>query len=415
MAFCEHAPEGLEAVGCRVEGIGDTLDGVAGCSSGPSGCLRCPTETNEWPRWGMTGVKGFFVEAVMNDMADRQGVLILTVMLMTLCLIALGAQAAVTGSEAAPAPVLERARECYRQGDYGCAIQSLEQPVKARKLAGEDLIEAMELLARSYVQANRLLEGKAAFRELLCERSQWRPDAARETPEEIRVFFNALNEGPCVRPGSAGGEKKIPPPRKGRTTGVMLGLNVASVGGKGLDWAEGVAGAVGGTLKKKNTAFGMVAGGFVEFGMGVHFAVRPEVLWSQRGGGYEVQGPAGELYAERYTLNYVEVPVLLKLLLPSVGRMAPGLVLGPSVSMRLASHGKIESGAQSGEGNLNDWTEALDYGLVVGGGVKLASLRIGDVFVEGRYGLGLRAILKGADEQREIKNRTITVLTGIGF
>ena len=71
---------------------------------------------------------------------------------------------------------------------------------------------------------------------------------------------------------------------------------------------------------------GLVGGGFLELNFGDSFAIRPEILYSQKA------EPDTGTSTTTYQLDYIEVPVLLKL---SLGTpvINPGLILGPSFSV----------------------------------------------------------------------------------
>lgn len=135
-----------------------------------------------------------------------------------------------------------------------------------------------------------------------------------------------------------------------------------------------------------SSKLGFVGGGFLSLNFGNNFAVRPELLYEQKGNAISGSSTTTEL-------DYIEVPVLLKL---GFGTpvINPSILLGPSFAWNTLSSGKIS--------NVN----TSDVGLV--GGVELD---ISKFLISGRYELGLENI----EQNTKIQNGTITLLVGYNF
>ncbi len=120
------------------------------------------------------------------------------------------------------------------------------------------------------------------------------------------------------------------------------------------------------------------------------FAIRPEVLYEQKGVAVSGTSTSDEL-------DYIEVPVLLKVGL-GTPIINPSILIGPSFAwntLAKASNGSTISGINSS-----------DVGLV--GGVELD---IDKFNVSGRYELGLDNIQKNVN----VQNGTFTFLAGFSF
>jgi hypothetical protein len=134
---------------------------------------------------------------------------------------------------------------------------------------------------------------------------------------------------------------------------------------------------------------GFVGGGFLCLNFGNTFAVRPEILYEQKGAAISGTSTTDEV-------DYVEIPVLLKFSLGSPG-FNPAILLGPSVSFNTASN-FVNNGGNA--------ISSSDVGAI--GGLEID---IDQFLISGRYELGLENVEKGVDFQ----NGTITLLIGYSF
>jgi hypothetical protein len=136
---------------------------------------------------------------------------------------------------------------------------------------------------------------------------------------------------------------------------------------------------------------GFVGGGFLGLNFGNSFAIRPELLYEQKGTAITGQTTTAEL-------DYIEVPVLLKFSLGTPG-FNPGILLGPSFSWNTVA-------SVSNGGSFKNNVNSSDVGMV--GGVEID---IDKFLVSGRYELGLQNI----EQNVKVQNGTITLLVGYSF
>ncbi|GAF67290.1 unnamed protein product, partial [marine sediment metagenome] len=111
-----------------------------------------------------------------------------------------------------------------------------------------------------------------------------------------------------------------------------------------------------------------------------------------------------------YSVNYVEIPVLVKLSIASQGSVVPSLFVGPYVAIKLSSKAKIEFGGGSEEEEWGEDIKTTDFGVVVGGGVDFA-LGSSKITVDARYTLGLTTMFDDDD----VKNGVISFMVGGSF
>ena len=160
--------------------------------------------------------------------------------------------------------------------------------------------------------------------------------------------------------------------------GARGGINLASFRGQLADVShpEWLAGGIG--------------GGFVEADLAPSLGVAVEVLYVRKGASYPVDvvgvdpsQPIGHFDAH-LVLEYVDVPLLMRVVLPGRGPVSPYVVAGPTFGFAL--RGTFETWRSPNE-NLSDKLKRLDVGATAGVGLRVAA---GDarVDVEGRYATG---------------------------
>jgi hypothetical protein len=101
-------------------------------------------------------------------------------------------------------------------------------------------------------------------------------------------------------------------------------------------------------------------------------------------------------------IDYVQVPVLLRLNIGSPRAFAVYGIAGPALNVKVAD--------EVNGFTIDDDFEGIDVGLVFGGGIEISRL-----ILEGRYERGLRAINDAFNSATEIKTQTFTALVGIRF
>jgi len=137
-----------------------------------------------------------------------------------------------------------------------------------------------------------------------------------------------------------------------------------------------------------SSRLGFVGGGFLSLNFGPSFAIRPELLYEQKGA--QISGTTTS-----YEADYLEVPVLLKIGLGLPG-LNPSLLVGPSFDWTTLSSLPANSGA----------VNSGDVGLV--GGIEFDFSKF---CINGRYELGLDNVSSG----KNLQNGTFTVLMGYSF
>lgn len=201
---------------------------------------------------------------------------------------------------------------------------------------------------------------------------------------------------------------------------VLLGVLLCAGAAAAQAPVFGVKGGVNGfTLSggdgsaRSNT--GLAVGAFLSAPIGSIWAVEPDILFSQKGAGFTDGGISGSL-----TLNYLSVPVLLKLGIPLAGvaTVRPYLVAGPEVSFKLGCRVEGSSGSVTAGVDCDDSAfggeldmKSTDFGGVFGAGIGVPA-GVALLTLDARYELGLMSIGKSGGDA---KNRGFTFMLGVGL
>ena len=171
--------------------------------------------------------------------------------------------------------------------------------------------------------------------------------------------------------------------------------------------------ALGGGGSLLTSRQGAITGVYLQFPLNDVFAIRPELLFSLKGGStvatIEGQGEANI----DIELAYIELPVLFRVSFPT-GSIRPVLFGGPALAIQIGCDFNFDLGSDStrstcGQDNLST-VRSWDFGLVGGGGVE-KRLRRATIALEARYTAGTRSILEGVD----LKNRAFGLVFAVTF
>jgi outer membrane protein with beta-barrel domain len=187
-------------------------------------------------------------------------------------------------------------------------------------------------------------------------------------------------------------------------SGVKVGANAARL--PGLELHEGPGEA---EIDAKFRV-GLVAGAFVAFNLTERFAVQPEVLFSRKGSRFEGHTEDPLPVKASMTLDYVQMPVLARLSIPSRGPHAAYLLAGPALGFSVGTSFRLKIGGQSRDEDISEDIAKIEASFVVGGGVHL-----GHLLVEGRYTQGLTRIREPSRGQKAARNMVVSFMTGFRF
>ena len=163
------------------------------------------------------------------------------------------------------------------------------------------------------------------------------------------------------------------------------------------------------------TRTGLIAGAMVEFNLVPMFAIQAEPAYIQKGSKITASSTSNEVNLK---LAYLEIPVVLKLNIPSPGNIKPYVFAGPNIGFRLSAN----SETPAGEVDIKDETQSIDFALDFGAGAGFKIAPLVDLVIDARYSLGLSDILSDTGKQefentsgQKIKTTGIQITAGIMF
>jgi outer membrane protein with beta-barrel domain len=168
--------------------------------------------------------------------------------------------------------------------------------------------------------------------------------------------------------------------------------------------------ALGGGGSLLTSRQGAITGVYLQFPLNDVFAIRPELLFSLKGGSTVATiGSEGEQNID-IELAYIELPVLFRVSFPT-GSVRPVLFGGPAMAIQVGCDFSFSDSVRStcGQDNLSI-VRGWDFGLVGGGGVE-KRLRRAIIALEARYTAGMRSIVEGVD----LKNRAFGLVFAVTF
>ena len=188
--------------------------------------------------------------------------------------------------------------------------------------------------------------------------------------------------------------------------GVKAGLNIAS-----LTFDENEL--------ESSQKTGFTAGIMAEIPLAKNFSVQPEVLYSQQGMkfSYSDIDVANSSYESTITLNYLNIPVMLKYyVLKGLSVQA-----GPQIGILLKSNNKYQDnflGYDNHENyNLSDYTNAFDTSVNLGVGYQFKD----KFYVDLRYNISYSDVFKEANSNgnyvinSDMRNRVFQITIGYFF
>ncbi len=159
------------------------------------------------------------------------------------------------------------------------------------------------------------------------------------------------------------------------TPGVMTGIGI-------FDESMSISGA---STSASPSNVGFVAGGFLDIALSQNVSLRPGLVFSSRGGSYTDSGG----YSENHNLNYLAIPVDLKLSYRATPQICPYVLLGMNLGILLSATDHISiPGEVSGDIDYGSLYNPVDFGFDLGAGAEFPGFDV-IPFVELSFYLGV--------------------------
>jgi hypothetical protein len=190
--------------------------------------------------------------------------------------------------------------------------------------------------------------------------------------------------------------------------GMMFGIK----GGLNMSNLTGDDATIGDTAPSMKMGFG--GGIFFNYAFTELFAVQVEGLYMMKGATYE-WSEGEESGSVDVKIDYIEVPLLLKVTIPTEGKIKPAIFAGPTFGFLMSAKGPGEDGK---EVDIKDEVESMDIGII--GGAEIGyKLEKGMIFLSASYEVGMQTIGKVEEGEEgdapDFKNTNIGIYLGYGF
>ncbi len=113
-------------------------------------------------------------------------------------------------------------------------------------------------------------------------------------------------------------------------------------------------------------------------------------------------------------LNYVEIPLLLKMVFPTKSSFQPGIFIGGYWAFNINAKNILEYGSSHIEEDIKGQIANMDYGWVAGISVEY-QIRKGKLVLDIRYNLGLKSLNKITLVDYSVKIRSLALMVGYSF
>jgi hypothetical protein len=195
--------------------------------------------------------------------------------------------------------------------------------------------------------------------------------------------------------------------------GVRAGLTVANLPG---DFAD---------LMGTDRRVGFAAGGFLRINVPGGMELQTELLYAMKGATThsdltDLSGNVVGIATTAYQMDYLEIPVLLRLNVGGAGEVQPSLLVGPSLGVTLRGRLAYDGPGTDMSGDLNQ-IEDTDFGLVGGVGLEFGHTPA-RMLLDARYTLGLKNVyalplmnFTGPPSVLNARTGTFTITAGLAF
>lgn len=159
-----------------------------------------------------------------------------------------------------------------------------------------------------------------------------------------------------------------------------------------------------------NSLSGITGGFFFKANANEVVAIQPEILYAQRGATTTTDTDPDGL---TLGVDYLQVPLLIKVQIPTAGAIYPFVYAGPYGAFELDNNFNATI-LNGGIGiNSNADVHDFDYGGIVGAGMdfQLDNLFIG---FDARYDIGMSQIVEIDNTDQDMKNRAFTIFASLG-
>lgn len=157
---------------------------------------------------------------------------------------------------------------------------------------------------------------------------------------------------------------------------------------------------------------GLNVGAGLTFGISENLGVLVGAAYAQKGATATVDGAENT-----FKIDYLEIPVLLELGVPTSGSISPRFFLGPAIGAEIGCEVEGTEGGVTVSGDCADFgapIKSVDIGAMGGAGLSMSTGGAMSITLDVFYNLGLSTIDDSADAD-DVKNRAWSILGGVSI
>lgn len=180
--------------------------------------------------------------------------------------------------------------------------------------------------------------------------------------------------------------------------GFYGGLNIANMGGDMEKFADELAdeleNTVGGTWSTRKTSrTGLALGASYAFVLSRTVGLQVEASYVSRGTSLDFDESQGVEFHSSFELDYLEIPLLLRLDVSPEADVSLVLLLGPVVGFRVGADYALESGSNDASLDAGEAFTGTSFGMEFGMGARISAGETTSFLLQARYFQGLTNIL----------------------
>ena len=168
---------------------------------------------------------------------------------------------------------------------------------------------------------------------------------------------------------------------------------------------------------KPKMKMGLDAGVFFRIIPSEQICIQPEILYTMKGyklNDFTTEGDTVTNY--KWNANFIEIPVLVKYLIPTQGNFKPNIFVGPYLGILASLKEKATvNGTDSTVDRKDSTVKKIDFGAVFGVGFDYKVGTSGVLTFDARYELGLTNLEKNPIGSSKSKASNIAFMIGYAF
>lgn len=182
------------------------------------------------------------------------------------------------------------------------------------------------------------------------------------------------------------------------TLSFRAGASIATLGGDDVTDAD--------------SRTGLNVGGGLTFGLSENLGVLVGATYAQKGA--TATGDGAEI---TFKIDYLEIPVLLQLGVPTSGSISPRFFIGPAVGAEIGCEVEGTEGGVTVSADCSDFgapVKSVDIGAMGGAGLSMSTGGAMSITLDVFYNLGLSTI-DDTSNPDDVKNRAWSILGGVSI